>query len=372
MVEFNQDELFRYTRHFSVEEIGIEGQKKLKCSSVLLIGAGGIGSPAALYLAAMGIGKIGIVDYDKVELSNLQRQVLFTTSDIGRYKAEEAKNKISALNPNVECKVYNQYLSTNDAAIIREYDLIIDGSDNYFTRYLVNDLCCYEKKPLISASLFKFSGQLALFNHKGSSCYRCLYPAPPPEGLIPNCAQAGILGVLPGILGCLAVNEAFKILLNNENAITDQLIVFDALKLEFKKYPLMHSKECLICSKKVLFSELPRYHPQHESFIGDMISCEELNMWVQNSTKFTLIDVREDWEREVCKLPNDKSIRLSEIDSSEIPAGIGDKIVLYCKSGMRSQKAVKALNVRGFYHVYYLSGGIMEWSKQIDTAVKQY
>lgn len=382
---FSQEELQRYARHFAVDRIGLEGQKILKQSSVLLIGAGGIGAPAALYLTACGIGHLGILDDDRVELSNLQRQVLYGVEDLGYLKSEQAAQKLIKQNPHVSIISHAFRLNASNAhSIFKNYDLIIDGSDNYPTRYLVNDVCAELKIPLISASIFQFSGQIGLFNlnqnnHQGP-CYRCLYPAPPPPELIPNCAMAGVLGVVPGILATMAVSEALKIILKFPEA-QSQLIIYDTLGPNLKTYEIQTNPHCDICAKHQKFLELNRFelktnscpinHKISETNLNShtpiQLSAQELADWFKNKNNqnFTLLDVRENWERETNSIQPSLHIPLGDLDfnlnlldqnkTQNIP------LVIYCRSGARSQKAGINLIHAGYKNIYNLEGGILAW-----------
>ena len=350
MHSFNQDELQRYRRHFSVPEIGIKGQLKLKNSSILLIGAGGIGAPAALYLAACGIGKIGIIDDDSVELSNLQRQILYTSQDNGKAKVNCAKTALNKLNANVDIETIKQRINADNAAdLIAEYDLIIDGSDNYPTRYIVNDACYSQQKPLLSASIFNFNGQLSLFNYQDGPCYRCLYQDPPAADLIPNCAQAGVLGVVPGILASLAVNEAIKLFLQTGENLSGKLVNFDGLKLELKKYQISKHPNCPCCQLQQKFQPAQKAHTSQVP----IITYQEL----QNTKDYLLLDVREAWEHELGHLPNSRHVPLGELIAADLNEHKNQKIVVYCRSGMRSAKAVRMLQAAGFAGAVSLDGG---------------
>lgn len=375
MTTLNQDEILRYARHFSVKSIGIEGQEKIKARSLLLIGAGGIGSPAALYLTACGIGRLGIIDDDRIDLSNLQRQVLYQTDEIGQLKAEAAQHRLHQLNPNVQVNIHPERLTSSNAeSILGEYDLIIDGSDNYPTRYLVNDVCVTLNRPLISASIFQFSGQLGLFNFDNSACYRCVYPEAPPEGLIPNCAAAGVLGILPGILATLAVNEALKYVLGFE--IKPGLIQFDGLNCETTRYETQKNSTCPICSGALSFqalaanknpiSEAPKPKQPLE------LSTHELSKWLQEGKAFNLIDVRQDWERKLCAITPSTHIPLDQL-----PEGLGNidpnqPTVIYCKVGGRSHTACEYLLSQGYENVYNLPGGILRWTKDQAPSSTRY
>jgi len=397
---FSPEEFTRYARHFAVEKIGLAGQSKIKSSSVLLIGAGGIGSPAALYLAAAGIGKLGLLDDDQVDLSNLQRQILYTTQDIASSKAKTAAKHLALQNPNIEVIPHPFRLTESNAHdILKNYEFILDGSDNYPTRYLVNDVCADLKTPLISASIFQFSGQIGLYNlnqNNNTPCFRCVYPEAPPESLIPNCATAGVLGVVPGILATLAVSELLKIILNL-GEISPRLITFDALKTQLESFKIQPSPTCDICAKHKSFSELSRFGDIFSDSAGhsgqicsafnrntaenlknlrvSSLSPHELFQWQNDpSKKFILLDVREEWERlinvinpsfhyplgqlleintqdEIQKILN---LKLNSPLSSQTPP----VIITYCKFGGRSAKAAEHLSGLGLNNIYNLEGGI--------------
>ncbi len=388
---FTQEELQRYARHFAVERIGLSGQEKLKASSVLLIGAGGIGSPAAFYLAAAGMGHLGILDDDCVDLSNLQRQILYKTSDLGKSKADTALSHLTLQNPHIKISSHPIRLTPLNAhSIFKNYDLVIDGSDNYPTRYLTNDVCAELKIPLISASIFQFSGQIAVFNFKNNlsntqACYRCLYPAPPPPELIPNCAMAGVLGVVPGILATMAVSEAFKIILNFPES-KSQLILYDTLIPKLDTYLLETNPDCPICSHHQKFSELNRFDQTSfktcdlnnlNSHNPIPITIEQLSQWLSKNKEnkenknFQLLDVRENWERDISyikpsiHIPLNNFLEFLTAESSQLSAlDKNQPLVIYCKSGGRSQRAGVSSIQAGFTQVYNLTGGMIAWENQ--------
>lgn len=372
MSAFTQDEIIRYSRHFSVERIGIEGQKRLKASRVLLIGAGGIGSPAALYLTAMGIGQLGIIDHDTVDISNLQRQILYKQSNCGDHKVAVAKRNLNALNYHVDVHTYPIRLTVLNAhELMKGYDLIIDGSDNYPTRYLVNDISAELKIPLISASIFQFSGQLGLYNYKGSACYRCIYPNPPPEGLIPNCAAAGVLGTIPGILATMAATEAVKLLLDFPE-VRPQITQYDSLTPSIKLYETQIASACPICSKKKSFSQLERFDSTEQALKVQTLSTQALANWLKADKAFHLVDVRQDWERAISALDGSINIPLHDLNPSALKLSKNDEIVIFCRSGVRSLKACEALLASGYQHVYNLEGGILDWAKTQDPTCTVY
>lgn len=364
MADFTPSELLRYSRQFSLPQIGLAGQQKLKNSSILCIGAGGIGSPVLSYLAAAGIGKIGIIDDDVVELSNLQRQILYSTTECGLAKVAIAKKRLLALNNAVEVITYQEKLTRDNALdIVADYHIVIDGSDNYVTRYLVNDACQLNKVTLISASLFQFSGQLLAFEYAKSdvACYRCLYPAPPPAGLIQNCADAGILGSVAGILGTMATTAALKLACDMDSGLKNQLLVFDGLQFDIKKYHFSKNTQCDLCAKNTAFLQLPRFEEGvcTTTSLAEM-TTEQLIDNLEQGKNILIIDVRNDWERLQNYIPNSLHIPLTVIENLQvIPQEFNnhDAIVLYCSAGIRSAKAAKLLQQKGLKNVYNLQGG---------------
>lgn len=380
-IELSHDEIQRYSRHLLLPEVGLEGQKKLKAASVLIIGAGGLGSPIAMYLAAAGIGSIGLVDMDIVETSNLQRQIIHGTDNVGDLKIESAKRTIARINPFVNVKTYQEkFTSDNALDIARDYDIIIDGTDNFPTRYLVNDVCVLLGKPNVYGSIFRFEGQASVFSAKHGPCYRCLYPEPPPEGLVPNCAEGGVIGVLPGMIGTIQANEAIKIILGEGRPLYSRLLVLDALDMRFREMSINKNPECQICSSNPIITKLIDY--QHFCGIApktdaatmrpeQLISPAQLAKCLTN-VNIQLIDVRSPEEHAICAIQNslliplaDLPFRLGEIDKQR-------EIVIYCKSGIRGAKAVNLLNEEGFIRVKNLTGGIKAWATEIDEAMPSY
>jgi adenylyltransferase/sulfurtransferase len=369
----------RYSRHIVIPEIGEEGQKKLKSAGVLIIGAGGLGSPLALYLAAAGIGKIGIVDFDVVSLTNLQRQVLYSTEDVGKSKTEIAKKRIEAVNPNVDVKIYNTRLTSDNAVeILIDYDVIADGTDNFSTRYLVNDACLILNKPNVYASILRFNGQVSVFNYKNGPCYRCIYPEPPAPGEIPSCEEGGVLGVLPGIIGTLQANEIIKIILGIGETLSGRLLLFDGLKASFKELKLSKDKKCPSCSKQL--TELSDYellcgteNNAKEIIMNNKeITVEELKKKLDNNEKFILLDVRESYETNI------SSIGGTLIPMSQLPYRLeelnkDEEIIVYCRTGHRSHNVTEYLTERqGFKNVKNLIGGINAWADKIDKSISKY
>jgi molybdopterin/thiamine biosynthesis adenylyltransferase/rhodanese-related sulfurtransferase len=375
---FSSNELIRYSRHFSLPGFGSEKQAKLKNACILCVGAGGLGSPALLYLAAAGIGHLGIIDGDAVELSNLQRQVIFSVTDIGKKKAFAARDKLLQLNPDIHINAYAEQLTVDNAFDrLKNYDVILDGTDNYETRYLINDVCYFLKKPLIFASIFQFEGQCAVFNAADNSpCYRCLYSAPPPAGLIPDCAEGGVLGILPGILGTLQATEAIKLITDMGTSLTGRLLLYHALKMEFREVVIHANPDCILCGLNTPFAQLPRYEVHcavsASSTLIEEITPARLKQMFFQEKELYLLDVRESYEYDICHLENAVLIPLNQLPAKLFILDKKKSIVVYCKSGIRSQKAVNFLKEAGFENLYHLSGGILAWAKEIDHSLKIY
>jgi len=383
-LEFSNDEIARYSRHLIMPEVTLEGQKKLKASSILCIGAGGLGSPIALYLAAAGIGRIGLVDGDVVDFSNLQRQILHGTKDVGRKKLNSARDRIRDVNPNVQVDLYDTFFtSANAREIVEPYDIVIDGTDNFPTRYLSNDICVFLKKPNVYGSIFRFDGQVTVFApHLGGPCYRCMFPEPPPPGMVPSCAEGGVLGVLPGVIGVIQAIEAIKLIVGIGEPLIGRMIQFDALKMKFREFKLRKDPTCPVCSANPTITELIDYDqfcgiPQakaaeEEEAHVPTITVQELKARLDRKDNFKLIDVREQFEWDICRIPGATLIplgqlpaRLSELDSA-------DEIVLQCKSGARSARALRLLQEAGFGKLWNVEGGIAAWADHIDTSVPKY
>jgi adenylyltransferase/sulfurtransferase len=380
--ELSRDEILRYSRHLLIPEVGLEGQRKLKASSALVIGTGGLGSPVALYLAAAGIGRIGLVDYDVVDSSNLQRQVIHGTSTVGKLKVESAKAKLIDLNPEIQVDVYNEpFTSENALRIARDYDIILDGTDNFPTRYLTNDVAVFLGKPNVYASIYRFDGQASVFYAKEGPCYRCLFPEPPPPGLVPSCAEGGVLGVLPGTIGTIQATEALKVLLGIGEPLIGKLLLYNALDMTFDFVKLKKNPNCRVCGPNADIKELIDYEefcgvPSHDHEEGsaganwDITAPELAERVKQNHLK--LLDVREPHELEISALPDAKNIplgqlaaRLSELDSA-------DEMVIFCKSGARSARGLELLVSAGFKKVKNLKGGINAWAREVDSEIPIY
>jgi adenylyltransferase/sulfurtransferase len=380
--ELSRDEILRYSRHLLIPEVGLEGQRKLKSSSALIIGTGGLGSPVALYLAAAGIGRIGLVDYDTVDASNLQRQVIHGTSTVGRLKVESARAKLLDLNPEIQVDTYNEpYTSENALRIAQDYDIILDGTDNFPTRYLTNDVAVFLGKPNVYASIYRFDGQVSVFYAKEGPCYRCLFPEPPPPGLVPSCAEGGVLGVLPGTIGTLQATEALKVLLGIGEPLIGKLLLYNALDMSFDFVKLKKNPNCRVCGPNADIRELIDYEefcgvPSHDHEEGSAganwdISAPELAERVKTN-HLKLVDVREPHELEISRLPDATNIplgqlasRLSELDSAE-------EMVLFCKGGTRSARALELLVSAGFKKVKNLKGGINAWAREVDKSLPIY
>jgi len=374
-------ELQRYARHLSIPDVGIEGQRRLKAARVLCIGAGGLGSPIAMYLAAAGVGKIGIVDDDAVDFSNLQRQLLHGTGDIGRSKLESAADTLGEINPEVQLECYDaRFTSENAREIAAPYDLIIDGTDNFQTRYLSNDLAVLTGKPNVYGSIFRFEGQVSVFApHLGGPCYRCLFPEPPEPGMVPSCAEGGVLGVLPGIVGSLQANEAIKLILGLGEPLVGRLVHFDALAFRFREFKLRQNPECPVCGENPTVTELIDYEEFCGLTRGDddaeripEIDVHALKKRLDQPEPVTLIDVREPDEAEICRLPDAILIPLGQLADRLHELDRDAEIIVHCKSGGRSGKAMALLLDHGFTNACHVQGGINAWSTEIDESVALY
>jgi adenylyltransferase/sulfurtransferase len=375
-----KDEILRYSRHLIIPEVGIEGQQKLKAAKVLLVGAGGLGAPLGLYLTAAGIGHIGIVDFDVVDVTNLQRQVIHSTRDVGRKKLDSAAEKMLAINPTLRVTKHETALTSENALdILKDYDLVVDGTDNFPTRYLVNDACVLLGKPNVYGSIFRFEGQATIFAYPGGPCYRCLYSEPPPPGLVPSCAEGGVLGILPGTIGLIQATETVKLILGIGEPLVGRLLLYDALGMRFRELKLRKNPECPACGEHPTITKLIDYHQfcgvpvERETKMNEgEISATELKEKFDRGDNFVLIDVREPHEYRICNIPGAKLIPLGEF-----PKRVGEfdpaaDIVVHCKSGMRSARACGFLRQAGFQHVRNLVGGILAWSDQVDPSVPKY
>jgi sulfur-carrier protein adenylyltransferase/sulfurtransferase len=381
-VRLQNDEVLRYSRHLIIPEIGMKGQKLLKASRVLIIGAGGLGSPLGLYLAAAGVGTLGIVDFDEVELTNLQRQVLHSTKDLGKPKLESARETIHDLNPHVRVIGHEVRLSSENALdILKEYDVVVDGTDNFATRYLVNDACVILGKPNVYGSIFRFDGQVTVFDAKRGPCYRCLYPAPPPPGLIPSCAEGGVLGVLPGIIGTLQALETIKLIVRQGDPLIGRLLLFDALQMKFRELKLKKDPGCPICGEHPAIHELmdyeefcgvkPHPHAHHGNMEEREITVQQLKEKLDRGEDFQLVDVREPHEYEIVNLGG-KLIPLRTLPERVQELDPSKEIIVHCKVGERSQRAAEFLRSVGFENVKNLAGGIRAWAEEIDRGMARY
>jgi molybdopterin/thiamine biosynthesis adenylyltransferase/rhodanese-related sulfurtransferase len=378
----------RYSRHVLLPEVGEEGQRRLKAARVLCVGAGGLGSPAALYLAAAGVGTIGIVDFDQVDLSNLQRQIIHGTGDVGRSKLASARDRIAALNPEVHVETFEAAFSpANATSLVDAFDVIVDGTDNFGARYLVNDACVLYGKPNAWGSIFRFEGQASVFAAPGGPCYRCLHPEPPPAGLVPNCAEAGVLGVLPGIIGTIQATEALKLILGIGEPLIGRFLVYDALKMRFRELKLARDPDCAICGDRPSIHELREYGGfcltgpgnRDTHSLGDdrnrdshSFGVRELKARIDGGQPPVILDVREESEAKICRIPGSTLIPLGELPRRLDELDLSAEIVVHCKSGGRSARAVALLREKGFTKAENLTGGILAWIKEIDPSLPKY
>ncbi len=385
--DLTNDDLGRYSRHLILPEVGMEGQQRLKAAKVLCVGTGGLGSPLALYLAAAGIGTLGLVDFDVVDSSNLQRQIIHSTKDIGRKKVDSAQEKLNALNPALNVVKHDTMLtSANALEIFAQYDIVADGTDNFQTRYLVNDACVLLKKPNAYGSIFRFEGQASVFATEEGPCYRCLYPEPPPPGLVPSCAEGGVLGILPGLIGTIQATEVIKLILGKGEPLIGRLLLLDALTMRFRELKLRKNPDCPVCGQNPTVTELIDYNqfcgisaePAADAPIKNgipQISVKELKARLDkkeaHNDNFLLLDVREPYEVQIAQIggklipQNDVPNRLNELNPSQ-------EIIVHCRSGARSQKIAELLKANGFEKVSNLAGGILAWSDEIDPTVQKY
>jgi sulfur-carrier protein adenylyltransferase/sulfurtransferase len=380
--ELSKDEILRYSRHLIMPEVGMEGQLKLKNAKLLLVGTGGLGAPLGLYLAAAGVGRIGLVDFDVVDFTNLQRQVIHGTKDVGRKKLDSAADRMRDINPNVQLDKYEVALTSDNALdILSGYDIVVDGTDNFPTRYLVNDACVILKKPNVYGSIFRFEGQATVFAYPGGPCYRCLYPEPPPPGLVPSCAEGGVLGILPGMIGVVQATEAAKLILGIGEPLVGRLLLYDALAMRFRELKLRRNPECPVCGDHPTITKLidyqefcgvPQHQPEPVSEKPGEISPVEVKEKLDRGDRFLLIDVREPHEWQICHIPQAKLIPLGELPKRVNELDSAVEIVAHCKSGMRSAKAVDFLKQAGFKKVKNMTGGILAWSDKVDPSVPKY
>jgi len=380
-VSLSNEEILRYSRHLIMPEVGMQGQLKLKAAKVLLIGTGGLGAPLGLYLAAAGVGRLGLVDFDTVDFTNLQRQIMFGTSDVGRPKSVAATERLRSLNPDITIQSYDTHLTSENALdLLRDYDVIVDGTDNFPTRYLVNDASVLLGKPNVYGSIFRFDGQVSVFGAPGGPCYRCVYPEPPPPGLVPSCAEGGVLGVLPGIVGCIQAMEAIKLILGVGDPLIGRLLLFDALGMKFRELKLRKNPDCPVCGTHPTVTKLIDYvqfcgirgeeAPAPQSTVPD-ITPRELKARLDRGEDLYVLDVREPHEYQICNIGGhliplgDLPKRVSELDSSK-------EIVAHCRSGKRSAEAAEFLRKAGFRKLLNLKGGILAWADEVDPSMPKY
>jgi sulfur-carrier protein adenylyltransferase/sulfurtransferase len=373
-------EVARYSRHLIMPEVGMDGQKRLKASRVLLIGAGGLGSPLGLYLAAAGVGRIGLVDFDVVDFSNLQRQIMHGTPDVGRPKLHSARDRLAAINPEVQVDLHETRLdSSNALQLFEPYDLIIDGTDNFPTRYLVNDACVLIKKTNVYGSIFRFDGQASVFAPGLGPCYRCLYPEPPPPGEVPSCAEGGVLGILPGLIGCIQATEAVKLLLGKGSPLIGRLLLYDALQMSFREFKVRRNANCPVCGDHPTVTKLIDYEqfcsvrgqePPPPAFADTTV--EELKQRLDRHEQVFILDVRNPEEFQICRIPGSTLIPLPDLPNRLRELDPDREMVVHCKSGMRSAKAVAFLQQQGFRKLKNLKGGILAWADKVDPAMPKY
>jgi len=383
-MELSQDEVRRYARHIIMPEVGLEGQKKLKQARVVLIGAGGLGSPASLYLAAAGVGTIGLVDFDVVDYSNLQRQIIHGTRDVGRAKLDSARERLLDVNPGITVEAHEvQLQSSNALEILDDYDIVVDGTDNFPTRYLVNDACVLLGKPNVYGSIFKFEGQASVFYAQEGPCYRCLFREPPPPGLVPSCAEGGVLGVLPGIVGALQANETIKLIIGQGDPLIGRLLLFDALRMTFRELRLRKDPECPICGSDPTIRELIDYDAfcgvtqaaqESQAIQGQVpvITASRLKTRLDAGAAIRLIDVREPHEWNICNLERAELVPLGSFPGQLTSLDSAEEIVVICRTGRRSAHAVRLLQEIGFRKVYNLTGGLHAWSDEVDPSMPKY
>lgn len=381
--KLTNEEIRRYSRHLTLPEVGLAGQEKLKAASVLCIGVGGLGSPAAMYLAAAGVGRLGLVDFDVVDETNLQRQIIHGTGNVGRSKLESGRARINDINPNVAVECHAVRLSSeNTLDLFSRYDIIIDGTDNFPTRYLSNDACVLLKKPNIYGAIFRFEGQASVFApHLGGPCYRCLFPEPPPPGMVPSCAEGGVLGVLPGIIGVIQATEAIKLILGKGDGLLGRLLLYNALDMKFREMKMRRDPNCPVCGERPVITHLIDYEQfcgvrgessMNEQPAGDEITAVELAAMLKRSEKFTLVDVREPDEWAICRIPGATLLPLSKLLQRFGELSKDARIVLHCKGGKRSMKALQFLRQQGYADLKSVRGGIDAWSTDVDPSVPKY
>src|SRR5438445_6192372 len=382
-VTLSNEEILRYSRHLIMPEVGMEGQQKLKAARVLCIGAGGLGSPLALYLAAAGVGTLGLVDFDVVDYTNLQRQIIHTTADVGRKKLESAGEKLKAINPFLNLRTFETRLTSDNALeLFRQFAIVADGTDNFATRYLVNDACVLTGKPNVHGSSFRLEGQASVSATKEGPCYRCLYPEPPPPGLVPSCAEGGVLGVLPGVVGCIQATETIKLILGAGEPLIGRFLIFDALRMKFRELKLKKDPDCPVCGTHPTVTKLIDYEQfcgvqsatQEAPMSGNTteISAVDFKKRLDRGDKLTIVDVREPHEYQINRIPGSTLIPLGDIPKRYVELDPSDEIVVHCKMGGRSAKAADFLRSKGYTKVLNLTGGILEWIDKVDPSQPKY
>ena len=381
--ELSQDEILRYSRHLLIPEVGLEGQRKLKAASVLIVGTGGLGSPVAMYLAAAGVGHIGLVDYDVVDSSNLQRQVIHATSRVGQLKVESARQRLADLNPYIQVDIYNEVFSSLNAwQIAADYGILVDGSDNFPTRYLLNDLAVLTTKPYVYGSIFRFEGQVSVFDARMGACYRCLFPEPPPPGMVPSCAEGGVFGVLPGTVGTIQATEVIKLILEIGEPLINKLLLYDALDATVQTVHLRKNPKCRVCGDQPEITSLIDYEEfcgvptrdEHANLAGGEWDIEPLEVQrrLKNNEVIRLVDVRDPVELHISSLPGALLLPLTQLPQRFNELNPADELVLFCRTGVRSARAVRLLASQGFTHLHNLKGGINAWAEQIDPLINRY
>lgn len=377
------EEIARFNRHIILPQVGLEGQQKLKQAKALCIGTGGLGSPISLYLSAAGVGVIGLVDFDVVDESNLQRQIVHSTADVGRPKVESARDKLIGINPYLDVRLHGEGIRRDNVReIVSGYDIVIDGTDNFPTRYLVNDACVLEGKPLIYASIFQFEGQVTVFNHADGPCYRCLYPEPPPPGLVPSCAEGGVLGVLPGVIGLIQATEAVKIILGKGRTLSGRLMLYDAMDMRFREVNLQRDPACPACGENPVIHEVVAYEqfcglPPTEAVEEEVldehdITPVQLKAMLDENPDLFVLDVREPFELEICRIDGSWEIPLGQLPQRYAEVPKDRDVVVHCKMGGRSAQAVEFLQSRGYTRVKNLAGGILRWIDEVDGSLTRY
>lgn len=378
-----QPEFARYSRHVIMPEVGVDGQRKLKSAKVLVIGTGGLGSPLALYLAAAGVGTLGLVDFDNVDTSNLQRQIIHGTADVGRSKCQSAANRLRDINPEVKLELYEtQFTSKNALEIVKPYDIVVDGTDNFPTRYLVNDACVLLNKPNVYGSIFRFDGQATVFDPRVGPSYRCLYPEPPPPGEVPSCAEGGVLGILPGVIGCIQATETIKLILGIGDPLIGRLLHYDALNMTFRTFKIRRNPKWAVGAPHPTVTGLIDYEqfcgvrggatPAQPAFAGSDITAEQLKKRIDAGENLFVLDVRNPNEFAICRIPGTVPLPLPELPARVAEVPKDREVIVHCKSGMRSAKAIEFLKSQGYTKLVNLTGGILAWAEKVDPGMPRY